>query len=111
MKKLEFSKQLLIQESALIWMMSICFIILAFYCIGMGFTGTLPWLAAMVGCPWAAYAVSQGFYYKKAEKENSVGGIKYETALSEIQKISSQYQDASGLDFDFSADSDDIYRI
>ena len=57
-KKLEFSKLLLVQESVLIWIMTISFIVLAFYCIGLGFMGSLPWLAAMVGCPWAAYAVS-----------------------------------------------------
>ena len=101
--KLEFSKLLLIQESALIWIMSLSFIILAFYCISLGFMGSLPWLAAMVGCPWAAYAVSQTFYYKKAMTENKSGGIKYESTLAEINKIASQYQDATGfaVDYDF----------
>lgn len=100
-KKIEFSKLLLIQESALIWIMSLCFIVLAFYCISLGFMGSLPWLAAMVGCPWAAYAVSQTFYYKKAAAENQVGGLKYEATLAEINKTISQYQDASGMEFDF----------
>ena len=85
-KKLEFSKQLLVQESILIWIMTLSFIVLAFYCIGLGFTGSLPWLAAMVGCPWAAYAVSQTYYYKKATVENQVGGLKYEATLAEINK-------------------------
>ena len=88
-KKLEFSKVLLIQESILIWIMTLAFIILAFYCISLGFTGSLPWLAAMVGCPWTAYAVSQTFYYKKATVENQVGGLKYETTLAEINKKAS----------------------
>ena len=81
--KKEFSKTLLKQESALIWIMSLSFIVLAFYCIHEGFTGSLPWLAAMVGFPWTAYGVSQHAYYKKAEKENTKGGIKYETVMSE----------------------------
>lgn len=89
-KKLEFSKSLLVQESVLIWIMTISFIILAFYCIGLGFTGSLPWLAAMVGCPWAAYAVSQAYYYKKATIENQVGGLKYEATLAEINKKASE---------------------
>ena len=85
-KKREFSKTLLIQESVLIWIMSICFLILAFYCVSMGFMGSLPWLAAMVGCPWTAYAVSQAFYYKKAMSENCLGGLKYEATLVELNQ-------------------------
>lgn len=50
--------------------MTLSFIVLAFYCISLGFMGSLPWLAAMVGCPWAAYAISQAYYYKKATVEN-----------------------------------------
>lgn len=83
--KSEFSKVLLKQESALIWIMSLSFIVLAFYCIHEGFTGTLPWLAAMVGFPWTAYGVSQAMYYRKSMKENTTGGIKYESVLLEAQ--------------------------
>lgn len=93
-KKLEFSKSLLVQESVLIWIMTISFIILAFYCIGLGFMGSLPWLAAMVGCPWAAYAISQTYYYKKATVENQVGGLKYEATLAEINKKASECIDS-----------------
>jgi hypothetical protein len=35
----------------------------------------------MASCPWAAYGASQAFYYKKAEKENTKGGIKYDTVM------------------------------
>ena len=83
MKK-EFSKALLIQESALIWIVTIALIALAFYCIYLGYTGTLPWLAAMVTAPWTAYGVSQGFYYNKSKAENKKDGIKYETVMSTI---------------------------
>lgn len=95
--KTEFSKTLLKQESALIWIMSLSFIILAFYCIYEGFTGSLPWLAAMVGFPWTAYGVSQAMYYRKSQKENTTGGIKYESVILEAQQ---KYQNAaSNLDF------------
>ena len=83
-KHKEFSKILLLQESILIWIMSIGFLILAFYCVALGFTGSLPWLAAMVGGPWTAYAVSQAFYYKKAMHENTKGGLKFEAAMADI---------------------------
>ena len=85
-KKQEFSKILLIQESTLIWIVTISCIVLAFYCIINGYLGEIPWITAMVGFPWGAYGVSQACYYKKAEKENTRGGIKYEsTLLSEVR--------------------------
>ena len=80
-KKNEFSKFLLIQETILIWLITISFIVLAFVCIANQFFGELPWLAAMCGFPWTAYGVSQACYYKKAEKENTKGGIKFETVM------------------------------
>ena len=95
----EFSKTLLKQESALIWIMSLSFIVLAFYCIHEGFTGSLPWLAAMVGFPWTAYGVSQAMYYRKSMKENTSGGIKYETVLEEARRATEAYQNAAGFDF------------
>lgn len=81
--KTEFSKMLLLQESILIWTITLAFIVLAFICVFNQYFGELPWLAAMCGFPWTAYGISQGFYYKKAEKENTKGGIKYETIISE----------------------------
>lgn len=82
-EKKAFSKSLLIQESILIWIMTISFIGLAFFCIINQYFGELPWLAAMVGFPWTAYGVSQACYYKKSEKENTQGGIVYDTAMKE----------------------------
>lgn len=70
--KTEFSKKLLMQESLLIWIVTIAFLILAFVCIQNEYFGELPWLTAMASCPWGAYAVGQSFYYKKAEKENVI---------------------------------------
>ena len=80
-KKSEFSKFLLIQESVLIWIITLAFIGLAFFCVVNQYFGELPWLTAMVGLPWTAYGVSQACYYKKAEKENTKGGIKYDTTM------------------------------
>lgn len=80
-KKNEFSKKLLIQESILIWLVTISFIILAFVCVRNSYFGELPWLAAMCGFPWTAYGVSQACYYRKAEKENTAGGIKYDSVI------------------------------
>lgn len=95
-KQQEFSKRLLLQESILIWIISIAFIGLAFFCVINQYFGELPWLTAMCGFPWTAYGVSQGFYYRKAEKENTKNGIKYETAIAEIKKNINNNEEAKG---------------
>lgn len=84
--KIEFSKILLIQESALVWITTISFIVLAFLSIYMGFIGEFTWLAAMCTALWAAYGVSQAFYYKKAMAENTKGGIKYHMIANETEE-------------------------
>lgn len=83
-EKSSFSKFLLKQESVLIWIITIAFIVLAFYCIHNQFFGELPWLGAMVAFPWTAYGASQAFYYRKSEKENTQGGIKYDTTMHSL---------------------------
>ena len=83
--KTEFSKKLLIQESLLIWVVTLAFIVLAFVCIQNQYFGELPWLAAMAACPWTAYGASQAFYFRKAEKENTEGGLKYATIMQEYK--------------------------
>ena len=73
-------------------------LIMAFYCIIQGNFGDLPWLTAMAGFPWTAYAVSQMYYYKKSEKENTVGGIKYESVMAEINKMK-EYREQVNEDY------------
>jgi hypothetical protein len=82
----EFSKWLLYQETILIWLVTITFLILAFVCVSMGYGGELPWLTAMSAFPWTAYGVSQAFYYRKSLAENTCGGIKYESIMAELKE-------------------------
>lgn len=82
--KKEFSKSLLVWETILIWVVTLSFIGLAYICIINQYLGELAWLGAIYAFPWAAYGVSQACYYKKAEKENTKGGIKYESVLGGI---------------------------
>lgn len=88
-KKKEFSKSLLIQESMLIWIQTLAMLALAFICVFRGSYSELPWLAAMVAFPWTAYGVSQAFYYNKAKKENTEGGIVYEKTLASLSNSES----------------------
>ena len=82
--KREFSKTLLIQESVLIWITTLLFVGLAFYCVYLGYVGSLPWLTAMVSLPWTAYGVSQVYYYKKSMAENTKDGVKFESVMAEV---------------------------
>lgn len=84
MKKKEFSKILLIQESILIWIITLAFIGLAYLCIVNQYFSELPWLTAMAAFPWGAYGISQAFYYKKSMAENIKDGIKYDTVMAQL---------------------------
>lgn len=80
-KGLSFSKKMMAQESALIWITTLSLIVLAYICVFNGYIGELPWLAAMVGFPWGAYGVSQAAHLSKSKAENTANGIVYETAM------------------------------
>ena len=82
--KQAFSKILLIQESILIWIVTLAFIALAFVCVFTGYLGSLPWVAVMVTAAWGGYAVSQAAYYSKSKAENITGGLVYEATMSKI---------------------------
>ena len=80
-KPKEFSKRLLIQESALIWLLTVAFVGLAYLCVFRGYNGSLPWLTVALTGSWTAYGVSQACYYNKAKAENTAGGVVYEMAI------------------------------
>ena len=84
-KKVQFSKALLIQESILVWIITLALVFLTFYCVHNQYFGELPWIVGVAGFPWTAYGVSQACYYKKSEKENTEGGIVYMTAKNELE--------------------------
>ena len=95
-QKREFSKSLLIQESALIWISTLAYIVLAFYCIFNGYMGSLPWLTASASLPWAAYGVSQVYYYKKSMAENTKDGVKYASVMKELDEAYNNYKKELG---------------
>ena len=86
-KSQEFSKTLLVWETILIWIITFSFIGLVYLCIKNSYFGDLTWLSIIYGCPWAAYGVSQACYYKKAEKENTKGGIKYDSVMKAAETV------------------------
>lgn len=77
----EYSKKVLDNELALLWVNTIGMMLLAFYCVRTQFDAAFPWLTAMVGLPWTAWSVSKTGYTMKSTKQNSKDGITYEMAL------------------------------
>lgn len=104
-KKREFSKTLLIQESALVWVVTLFCLALSAYCISKGFTGSLPWISSIIVSIYTAYGVSQAMYYRKAQAENTEGGVKYQSVVKEIEEIKEYYN--NNLTIDYSTDGID----
>lgn len=77
----EYSKKVLDNELALLWVNTVGMLLLAFYCVRTQFEAAFPWLTAMVGLPWTAWGVSKTGYTMKSTKQNTAGGITYETAM------------------------------
>ncbi len=75
-----FSKRLIKDIRTLLWLVTIGGLLLAGFCIYKGYTGSLPWLSAMVGLPWTAHGSVCAFYLNMAKSDHSEGGITFETA-------------------------------
>ena len=79
-EKLEWSKQLIADVRALLWVVTIGGLLLAAFCIYKGFLGSLPWVSAMVGLPWSAHGIICSFYLNMAKSDHREGGITFEKA-------------------------------
>ncbi len=79
-KQLDFSKRLIADIRGLLWAVTMGGLLLAGYCIHKGYTGSLPWLSAMVGLPWTAHGVVCSFYLNMAKSDHKEGGITFESA-------------------------------
>lgn len=79
-KKTQYSKKLISDIRWLLWVVTVGGLFLAGYCIYRGFTGSLPWLSAMVGLPWTAHGAICSFYLNMAKSDHKEGGITFEAA-------------------------------
>lgn len=79
-KRPEYSKRLVSDIRALLWVVTVGGLLLAFYCIRTGYSGSLPWISAMVGLPWSAHGVVCSFYLSLCKSDHKRGGITYEAA-------------------------------
>lgn len=79
-EKIEHSKKLVDDVRSLLWVVTIGGLVLSACCIFLGYTGSLPWLTAMVGLPWTAHGAICACYLNLAKSDHSVGGITFESA-------------------------------
>ena len=85
-KAKEFTQFMILSDNAILWYMCIAYTALAAYSIYKNFTGSLPWLTGGLGLAFAAWATIQSFLIKKSERQNTAGGITYDTAMANVKK-------------------------
>lgn len=56
-------------------------LVLCYLAVFRGYTGSLPFLTALIGALQAAAAVVLAAYFNKSKAENTKGGIVYDTAV------------------------------
>ena len=74
-KQQEFSKCMISDIRLLLWVVTVGGLVLAAWCIHRGYTGSLPWLSAMVGLPWTAHGTVCAFYLNLCKSDHKEGGI------------------------------------
>ena len=85
-KAKEFTQFMILSDNTILWYMCIAYTALAAYSIYKNFTGSLPWLTGGLGLAFAAWATIQSFLIKKSERQNTAGGITYDTAMANVKK-------------------------
>lgn len=83
-KAKEFTQFMIISDNTILWYMCVAYTGLAAYSIYKNYAGSLPWLTGGLGLAFAAWATIQSFLIKKSEKQNTVGGITYDTAMQRL---------------------------
>ena len=85
-KAKEFTQFMILSDNTILWYMCVAYSALAAYSIYKNFTGSLPWLTGGLGLAFAAWATIQSFLIKKSERQNTAGGITYDTAMANVKK-------------------------
>lgn len=85
-KAKEFTQFMILSDNAILWYMCVAYTALAAYSIYKNFTGSLPWLTGGLGLAFTAWATIQSFLIKKSERQNTAGGITYDTAMANVKK-------------------------
>lgn len=82
-KAKEFTQYMILSDNAILWYMCTGYLGLAAFSIYKNYTGALPWLTGGLALAFGGWATIQAFLIKKSEKQNTKGGITYDTAMRE----------------------------
>lgn len=85
-KAKEFTQFMILSDNAILWYICVAYTALAAYSIYKDFSGSLPWLTGGLGLAFAAWATIQSFLIKKSERQNTAGGITYDTVMANVKK-------------------------
>ena len=99
-KKLEYSKRLVNDTRALLWVITIGGLLLAFYNTMMGNVGEFPWIGFMVSCAWGAHGTICSFYLNmsKSDHKGADGsGITFAAAQANGFKEDEDWETEEGL--------------
>lgn len=77
---LEFSKFVILSVLIVTCMTTLLGFALAFYCVYLGFTSSLPWVATTMTAAWAALGTVCSFHSTLTKSDHSEGGITFEAA-------------------------------
>ena len=82
----EFTQYMIVSDNSILWFISVSYVLLAGYSIYKNYTGALPWLTSGQALAFGGWATVQCFLIKKSERQNTKGGITYDTAMREQEK-------------------------
>jgi hypothetical protein len=97
----QFSKWVVADVRPLLWLVTTGGLLLAAYGIRTGYTGSLPWISAMVGLPWTAHGVVCSFYLNLCKSDHRRGGITYDAAKAanfNVPKADSDQEPEGSID-------------
>ena len=97
----QFSKWVVADVRPLLWLVTTGGLLLAAYCLRTGYTGSLPWISAMVGLPWTAHGVVCSFYLNLCKSDHRRGGITYDAAKAanfNVPKADSDQEPEGSID-------------
>ena len=97
----QFSKWVVADVRPLLWLVTTGGLLLAAYCIRTGYTGSLPWISAMVCLPWTAHGVVCSFYLNLCKSDHRRGGITYDAAKAanfNVPKADSDQEPEGSID-------------
>ena len=84
-KDIQYSKRVLSDIRALLWVITIGGLALAVYVIWSGYSYGIEWISLMVSSAWACESVIVSFYMSKSKAEHLTNGTDYLRLQADIE--------------------------